>query len=622
MLTPQNILAALVPILLVSCARVEDSSLYPRYQASSAQPPPAKRAVAANPDKNVFFGDLHIHTSYSNDAYTMGVRALPDDAFTYAQGGSIEHAAGYPIRLQRPLDFAAVTDHAEQLGILRAMQPDLPLSRRSLRDVLINGSRFAITKTWLQTVNGMDQDDIEYDANAESIMRNAWQKTIDAAQQHYLPGVFTTFIGYEWSATPNGDNLHRNIIYRGQRVPGLPYSSLQSNKPEDLWRELAKQHKRGMQALAIPHNSNLSNGRMWEQLNAAGKPLTAKQAALRERFEPISEIMQVKGTAETHPLLSPQDEFAHFENYQLVAEKESDSAILKGSYLRAALRTGLEFAHNGAVNPNKFGVIGSSGGHNASSPVEEDNYHGTLPMLDGSAALRMNTATLLPDSKTHAGMGSAAGLAAIWAEQNTRASLFDALRRKETYATSGPRIRLRFFGGWRYSAALLSQAGSIQQAYASGVPMGGELPARGSAAAPTFALWAEKDPQGANLDRVQIIKGWVDDSGQSHEKIYDVAASGERTPDLKTGKLPTVGNIVYVRNATYANAIGAGRLASVWRDPDFDPTVAAFYYARVIEIPTPRWTTFDATMLGLPAPSPSTLQERAVSSAIWYSPSR
>ncbi len=610
----------LVLIALVSCARVEDPSLYPKYRAGNAPPPPAKNAVAPNADKSVFFGDLHIHTSLSSDAYLMGVRALPEDAYTYAQGGTIEHAAGYPIRLKRPLDFAAVTDHAEHLGVLRALQPELPLSRRSLRDLLVNGSRFAITKTWLQTVLGFDQDDIEYDENAESIMQSAWEQSIDAAQQHYFPGVFTTFIGYEWSAAPDGNGLHRNVIYRGQRVPRLPYSSLESNKPEDLWRELARQGKRNMQALAIPHSSNLSNGRMWQQQRHADKAQAARYAALRARFEPISEIMQVKGTAEAHPSLSPEDEFAQFEIYELLPGKENAIAKAKGGYLRDALRTGLELEHATKVNPYKPGVIGGSAGHNASSPVEEDNYHGNLPMLDGSAALRMNTATLLPSSQTHARMWSAAGLAAIWAEENTRASLFDALRRKETYATSGPRIRLRFFGGWRYAETLLSHADAISQAYANGVPMGSELPARGNAVVPTFVLWAEKDPEGANLDRVQIIKGWVDASGTSHEKVYEVVASGDRVPDPATSKLPAVGNIVYVRNATYVNAIGAGKLTSVWRDPDFDPAVAAFYYARVIEIPTPRWTTFDAIKLAITPPQPTTLQERAVSSAIWYSP--
>lgn len=376
-----------------------------------------------------------------------------------------------------------------------------------------------------------------------------------------------------------------------------------------------------MQAFAIPHNSNVSNGRMWEKRDYQGEPLTEKYAVLRMRYEPISEIMQVKGASETHPLLSNEDEFADFEIYELLLKQEGGIAKAKGGYMRDALRTGLELSHSEGFNPYKFGVIGSSDGHNASSPVEEDNYHGKLPIMDGSAALRMNAATLLPKSQNRGGMWSAAGLAAVWAEENTRASLFDAMRRKETYATSGPRIRLRFFGGWHYTASLLDQANAVKQAYAAGVPMGGELPPRQkNIVAPTFAVWAEKDPEGANLDRVQIIKGWVDASGASHEKVYDVVASGERVPDPVTGKVPGVGNIVYVRNASYANAIGAGRLATVWSDPDFDPTIEAFYYARVIEIPTPRWTTYDARKLGIAAPQPASLQERAISSAIWYAP--
>ncbi len=611
---------SLVVVVLAGCGEVNDPSLFPAYKASAALPPPAKPAVAANPDKNVFFGDLHIHTSLSADAFTMGVRVLPDDAYTFAKGGTIEHAAGYPIRIARPLDFAAVTDHSEYLGVVRALNPDLPLARRSLRDVLLNGSRFTITKTYLQTVLGFDLEDIKYDEEAELAMRSAWQQTIDAAQEHYQPGVFTTFIGYEWSSMPDGDNLHRNVIYRSARVPKLPYSSRRSNDPEDLWRALDKQNKRGMQAFAIPHNSNLSNGRMWGKRSYTGAALTEKYAALRLRYEPISEVMQVKGSSETHPLLSSEDEFADFEIYELLLRREGGIAEAKGGYMRDALRTGLELSHSEGFNPYKFGVIGSSDGHNASSPVEEDNYHGTLPIIDGSAALRMNKASLLPKSQNRGAMWSAAGLAAVWAEKNTRASLFDAMRRKETYATSGPRIKLRFFGGWHYSDLLLDQADAVKQAYAGGVPMGDELPDRQNATTPTFVLWAEKDPEGANLDRVQIVKGWVDSTGESHEKIYEVAASGDRVPDPASGKIPAVGNIVYVRNASYANAIGAGSLATVWRDPEFDPAVEAFYYARVIEIPTPRWTTYDARKLGIAAPEPASLQERAVSSAIWYTP--
>jgi len=604
--------------LLVACSPVYDPSLFPEFNAATAVKPPEKEATEYNPQRNLYWGDLHIHTSYSTDAYTNGVRATPDDAYTFARGGEIEHAAGYGIRNNRPLDFAAVTDHSEYIGVLQATKPDLPLNRRSLRDRLLNDGRLANTWLLLETMIGFDLEDA-ITPGWQDFSRAAWRDIVAAAERHNDPGRFTAFVGYEWSSMPGERNLHRNVIYRGARVPDLPFSSVDSEDPRDLWDALEAQRKQGIEVFAIPHNGNVSDGRMYDNVMFDGRPMTADYAARRNEFEPLSEIFQVKGSSETHPLLSNEDEFAGFEIYDTMLSVTQADSRAKGSYIRDALRTGLEMSSAEGFNPYHFGVIGSSDGHNASSPVEENNYQGKLPILDGSAALRMGKANYFPADRMAGGLRwSAAGLAAVWAQENTRGSLFDAMRRRETYATSGPRIAVRFFGGWNYPGDLLEQADWIALAEQTGVPMGQDLPP-GDAAAPSFAVWAIRDPDSGNLDRIQIIKGWVDERGRSHEKIFNVAWSGQRRPDAD-GRLPPVGNTVDAATATYRNSIGEEQLRAVWTDPNFDPVQEAFYYARVIEIPTPRWTTFDALKLGMPAPEPVSLQERAVTSAIWYKP--
>lgn len=605
-----------LPLVISGCSRVDDPGLFPAFSPDSARPIADKPLVAADPERNLFWGDLHIHTSLSTDAFTMGVRSVPDDAYIFAKGGEIEHGAGYGIRIARPLDFAAVTDHSEYLGVMRSLNPDLPLSRRSLRTRLLNDSPLRNTIAYLRSVLGFDLKSVEVD-NAAEISRGAWQDVIDSAERHNDPGRFTSFIGYEWSSMPESRNLHRNVIYRGTEVPELPFSSLDSEDPRDLWSALEEQRESGMQVFAIPHNGNVSGGLMYDRVAYDGSAFNARYAERRMENEPVSEIFQVKGSSETHPDISPEDEFAGFEIYDQLLASKVIFAEPEGSYSRDALRTGIEFSHSEGFNPYRFGVIGSSDSHNASSPVDENNYHGKLPLLDGSAGIRLGKSYLLPDERLGKHW-SAAGLAAVWAEQNTRASLFDAMRRKETYATSGPRISLRFFGGWNYPSDLPRQVNRVALAEQSGVPMGGDLPAP-SATAPSFAVWAAKDPESGNLDRIQIIKGWVSDDGRSHEKVFDVALSDERRPD-EYGRVPPVGNTVDVPSASYSNSIGATQLMAVWVDPEFDLRQQAFYYARVIEIPTPRWTTFDAKALGITAPEPASIQERAVSSAIWYQP--
>lgn len=601
---------------LTSCGAVEDPTLYPEYSAATAKPIPEKAPTKPNPQRNLYWGDLHIHTSLSSDAWTMGVRALPDDAYTFTRGGEIEHAGGYGVQLSRPLDFAAVTDHSEYMGVLRALNPKLPLSERSYKTRMRNDGKIGNTLAFLRTTLGFSLKDVVA-PGWQKITASAWQDSIASTERHYTPGVFTTFVAYEWSSLPNSANLHRNVVYRGSKVPDLPYSSLESNDPRDLWAALDAQREAGMDNFAIPHNGNVSNGRMYDSVTFDGGTFSEKYAATRMRNEPISEIFQVKGSSETHPMLSPDDPFAGFEIFDQLLSPDASFAEPSGGYTRDALRLGIELSHKEGFNPYRFGVIGASDGHNATSPVEEDNYHGKLPILDGSAATRLRENSYLPRDMLGGTIWSAAGLAAVWAQENTRESLFDAMRRKETYATSGPRMAVRFFGGWRYSKDLFNAQDWITVAQQNGVPMGAELPLMQGDAPPTFAVWAIRDPQSGNLDRVQIVKGWVTSEGATQEKVFDVVWSGDRTLDAN-GKLPPVGNTVNVAEASYTNVIGKSQLSTVWTDPEFDPNREAFYYARVLEIPTPRWSTFDAKALGIEAPEPAWLQERAVTSAIWY----
>lgn len=598
-----------------------DPTLEPAFDPAKAKPMAVLERRPAVPERQAFFGDLHIHTALSADAFVFGVRAMPDDAYRFAKGASLAHGNGSEIRLSRPLDFAAVTDHSEFLGIT-SQRGEGVLVERSLRDRLQNDSRLGLTRLYLRTMEELwDNIGMEVPPELDTVRSDAWQTIIGAARSHYEPGAFTTFIAYEWTRSgPQGTHLHRNVIYGSDRAPDLPVSARNAPDARDLWRALDEQRQAGIPVLAIPHNPNLSGGMTFAPTDMAGEPFDDEYIETRRRNEPLTEIFQVKGTSETHPSLSPEDEFADFE-IQDGLVPSGTTADLRGGYVRAAQRRGLEIADRSGSNPFDFGVIGSSDGHGASSPIEEDNFFGKLPMLDGTAAIRLDQATLIPEGTLPASKWGAAGLAGIWAEENTRESLFAAMRRKETFATSGPRIRLRMFGGWDLDAALLTTDDPAGECDRRGVAMGGTLPERTEETAPRFIVWALKDPAGANLDRLQIVKGWVDGSGRSHERIYEVAASDGRTPD-DTGRIAPLRSTVDVANASYENSIGTSELTAHWQDPDFDPAQRAFYYARVLEIPTPRWSTYDAKRLGIEAPAPQSLQERAVGSSIWYTPPR
>ena len=588
--------------------------------------------VSVNPQRDVYFGDLHLHTVLSMDAYYLfGTRMGPEDAYRFARGEEVMFM-GEPIRRRRPLDFMAVTDHGQIIGSSMAMEdPESVLATSEIgREWHANPVRGfrdgAGFRAWqAQTAGNVPGFDIA------PVSRSAWDRLIDAANDFYEPGSFTTFIAYEWTTDASrsdgsGGPIHRNVIFRGDTAP-LPFSSLDSRRPEDLWSYLEEHRSRGIEGLIIPHNGNMSNGIMYDWTDSDGRPIDEAYARRRLLNEPVSEIAQMKGQSEVHPALAPNDEFAGFELFdQTFDGRRSDPA---GSTIRDAYGRGMVLEGRTGVNPYKVGVIGASDYHGALTEEGEDVVFGSKGVNGFAAGVDVPEAHVesmfglgepeIPAGGTATGSG---GLAGVWAESNTREAIYDALRRRETYATSGTRLNIRFFGGWEYPDGLTEQADWIQAAYAGGAPMGGDLPAQpANGGAPRFALRAVKDPDGANLDRAQIVKVWRDGDGYQ-DQVYDVALSDGRTVDPATGGAPAVGNTVDPSNATYTNTIGATQFAAVWEDPAFDPDVPAVYYLRVIEIPTPRWSLFVSLRFGWPHPAehPLTIQERAWSSAIWYVP--
>ena len=585
-------------------------------------------AAATPPARSAWFGELHVHTANSIDAYGMGgTRATPDDAYRYGKGEPISHPMGYPIRLTSgPLDFVAVTDHAEYFGVLAAMaDPGHALAKDSGMDQAAIVTLFTDALTTGEASVALDP---------EAVVRDAWDATVEAAERHYEPGHFTTFVAYEYTSMPGFANLHRNVIFAGAKVPAVPFGAYHSPNPEDLWTWLDTQRARGMDALAIPHNSNWSQGLMFARTDYAGGPLDAEYAAQRMRNEPLMEITQVKGTSETHPLLSPNDEWAGFEIWEKSATYlDGEGAVqladgaTTGAYARDALRAGLEMEAGKGINPYAFGFIGASDGHNAAGSFEEDNYFGKLgdgsPELRGSVPARSGDGDP-PLPTVMALEWGASGLAGVWAEENSRESIFAALRRKETFATSGPRIRLRFFAGYDLPEDLADRADAPALADAGGVPMGSDLRRAELAPRmkqPRFFLWALRDPNSAWLQRGQVVKLWLE-GDESRERVFDVVCSDGLSPDPETHRCPDNGASVNLADCSYSQDKGAVELATVWRDPGFDPAQRATYYARVLENPTCRWSTWDAIRAGVPPTTSEapTIQERAWSSPIAYRP--
>ncbi|MEZ5571874.1 MAG: DUF3604 domain-containing protein [Halioglobus sp.] len=629
-------------------ANGKNSLLPPNTEILTLRPP-------ANPDRNAYFGDLHVHTAYSFDAYVFGTISTPADAYRYAKGQPLEHPSGYEVQLQAPMDFYAVTDHAMLMGLVReAADTSTEFSRYAVAEPLHdinapgNMSRFSLPArgkafaTFLPGVMGGLLDGSIDLPMVEAVTKSAWLDAINAANEAYIPGSFTTFAAFEYtSSSDDQGNLHRNVIFRdSDRLPAMPFSRFNSLNPEGLWQWMDNLRDQGVESLAIPHNSNGSNGQMFKMVDWAGSPFDDDYSRQRLRNEPLVEITQIKGTSDTHPLLSKNDEWANFEitPYRVATKLYSEPA---GSYVRDAYLRGLQIQAGGVINPYKFGLIGSSDTHDAASSEDERTFFSKAGLLDGTAELRGSIPTSFfngtvmkfvdpglvteVDGKDYLASSSfeywsASGLAGVWAEENTRESIYAAMRRKETFATSGPRIKVRFFSGYDFAPDMLDNPQLTRLAYQRGVSMGSDLPADGMKT-PEFIVWAAADPIGTPLQRVQVIKGYLD-NGEHQEKIYDVACSDDLKVDPTTARCPDNGAGVDLTDCSISQGKGAPELKALWRDPDFDPGQEAFYYVRVLENPSCRWSTWDAIRAGEEPRSdlPKTLQERAWSSPIWFRP--
>lgn len=606
---------ACAAIGLAAC-KLDSSS--PAVEAAGAAPAQVPLAPA-NPERNAYFGDLHLHTGYSTDAFLLMTRTTPDDSYRFAKGEEVEYF-GKKVRRKAPLDFLAVTDHAEYLGVVRmATDANGPLKDTRWGQWLSSGTDEGSVAAYRALMKASGESAAIPEFENPALQKQAWDEYAALADKHYAPGKFTTFVAFEWTSAPGNQNMHRNIIFKN-KGPDRPFSSKESNDPEKLWDYLDRQRAAGLTLITIPHNGNASNGLMFNtETTLAGAPVSKEYWERKIFNEPLTEIAQVKGQSETHPLLSPNDEFARFELYEYLIGVPKKASFMTGSYVRQAFGTGQELKEKYGVNPFKMGLVGGTDFHSGVTATEEFNYPGSHGNQDGVPEVVVQAKTSVAGEPPVA--ASAAALTGLWAEENTREAIFSAIQRKETYGTSGVRIKVRFFGGWDFDQALLEQQDWVGQAYRRGVPMGGDLPARGGAKAPTFIVHAIKDPDSGNLDRIQIVKVSTH-AGKTTEQVIDVVGSGERKPDPQTGKLPPVGDTVDVATASYSNTIGATELMGTWTDKDFDPQAQVTYYARVLEIPTPRWSTRWAVASNLPLHPkvPATLQERAWTSPIWYIP--
>lgn len=602
-------------------------------QAAAPQTPTAAERPAANPLKNAYFGDLHLHTRNSFDAYIFNVRASPDEAYAYAKGGTIKHAAGFDMKLNSgPLDFLAVTDHSEYLGVLPAINTEGdPYAKVPYGKDLFSTDQAKVTAAFRKFADTLDEGKRMDEFKDLRTVKSAWHDIIDSAKRNYEPGKFTTLVGYEFTSAPGGRNLHRNVIFQGDKVPELPFTALESQNPEDLWNWMEQQRANGMEALSIPHNANGSDGTMYERTKWNGQPIDKAWAEMRQRNEPLTEITQVKGTSETHPLLSPNDELAGFEIMEWYIGQAKKVTKFKGGYVRQALKDGLELEAQVGVNPYKYGLVGSSDSHNAAGSYEENNYHSKVGIRDATPELRGSAPPAgktwadykIPDGIARFSTWGASGLTGVWAPENTREEIYAALRRKETFATSGPRIRVRFFAGYGIGAQPLTSEEGVKNAYANGVPMGSDLVGKADGK-PDFLVMAMRDANSAPLQRIQVVKGWVDSKGKAQEKVFDAACSDGGKVDPKTQRCPDNGASVDVKTCKFTDDKGDAEISGAWSDPEFDPKLNAFYYARVIENPTCRWSTWDANRLGIePNPAlPKTIQERAYTSPIWFVPTK
>ena len=585
---------------------------------------PGRSSGKLNPLKNVYFGEQHIHTAASPDAFAVGTRGTWEDVYNYAMGKEVKlSTTGETIKKKTPYDFVGITDHSEYYGVMPALiDPNNPLSKSDFAKKLQDPKAKMTDPT--SAVSIILGSILASKAMPEYVkpemLQSNWAAFVKAANKFNDPGKFTAFISYEWTSIPNGRNMHRNVYFRDDSGPNVPYSAFDSYFPEDLWTYQEIQRNAGIDNFAIPHNGNVSDGWMFSPNKFLAGPMDARYAKRQALNEPLTEIIQTKGSSDTHPAMSPNDEFANFELFPNMINVGQPSQIKYG-YIRQGLVEGMILEKTLGSNPFKMGIVSGADAHSGYSNNEEFNFHGSHGALEDTPKKRLNP--VINASGEMPSLLGSAGATAVWAEENTRASIFDAMQSKETYGTSGTLIRLRFFGGWNYPENLNKDKNFVKKSYAGGVPMGRDLkPKPSKAKAPTFAVWAQKDPESGNLDRIQIIKGFINKWGRTDEKIFEVAQSDGRKPDVKTGKVKPVGNTVDVKTATYTNDIGDTQLSAVWTDPDFDPAQKAVYYVRVLEIPTPRWSTFDSVKSGLPIPEgvPTTIQERAWSSPIWYTP--
>ncbi len=596
--------------------------------------PYAGRSFPSRP----LWGDSHVHTGNSFDAGAFGARLQPEDAYRFARGEEVVSSTGIRVKLSRPLDWLAVSDHSDGMGFftdLIAGKPHLmadPQSKDWYNRILEGKGVEVAYEIITLFATGKFPDRLMYKPTSAPY-KSVWQRTIDAAENYNDPGRFTAVIGYEWTSLVQGSNMHRVVLYRdgadkaSQMVPYTTYAPEGSPNPRDLWKWLASYEERtGGDVLAIAHNGNLSNGIMFPfTAQYEGTKLDKKYVTQRAKWERLYEVTQIKGDGEAHPILSPDDEFADYETWDIGNLKNPPDVktndMLAAEYAREALKRGLALEARLGTNPYTFGMLGATDSHTGLATAQEDNFFGKHSGVEPSPE-RMSHPVWSNERGTTMGWGQvASGLAAVWASENTRESIFDAMERKEVYATTGSRMMVRFFGGWDFTNADIESRSPAFTGYKKGVPMGADLPARMGNKAPAFMVYALRDPVGGNLDRIQIIKGWMDRKGKTHEKVYDVVWSGDRKPG-QNGKLPPVGNTVVAKTANFTNTIGASELGTVWTDPDFDTKQKAFYYARVIEIPTPRWSTYDAFRFGIPIPegAPVSTQERAYTSPIWYTP--
>lgn len=636
--------ASLIAILMISQPAVASDAGQPTTKMLSnaytgkVYSPYAKRGIPERP----LWGDSHLHTALSMDAGLFGNRLSPRDAYRFARGEEVVSSTGQAVRLSRPLDWLVVADHSDGMGFfgdIAAGKPELMAYEQSARWIkaLEKGGDTAVQAS-LDLITTFSNDKMDPEMFAlyspgSKPYKNLWEKVIDDAEAFNNPGQFTALIGFEWTSLIKGNNMHRVVIMRDgevrarQVVPFTMTAPQGSPDPRDLWKYMTNyETKTGGEVLAIAHNGNLSNGIMFPlEAQWNGTELDETYVTQRSKWEPLYEVTQIKGDGEAHPFLSPDDEFADYENWDIAnldgtVAKTND--MLAGEYAREALKRGLAIEKRLGTNPYKFGMIGATDSHTALATAEEDNFFGKHSGYEPNPQ-RMSHPFMETDKGKIVGWQMvASGLAAVWATENTREAIFDAMLRREVYGTTGPRMSVRLFGGWEFTDQDLISRIPANTGYKKGVPMGGDLREQPQGAtSPNFMVYALRDPIGANLDRIQIVKGWLDADGTTQERVYDVAWSDERVPN-KEGKLPAVGNTVDAANANWTNTIGAAELGTVWRDPDFDAQQKAFYYARVIEIPTPRWSTYDAFRYGveLPEGAPVSTQERAYTSPIWYTP--